>query len=118
MVYGKKQNSSLKTVYLMPDRIQGLVLIIKIKRTGHLVVFTVPADQWVELKECRKLERNLDITRKLKEIVEPEGDVNTKHSWSLWNSHQDPCKKTQEIEEQKKNRDHLDYSTTKICKET
>ena len=54
-----------------PARAEGLVNSInKKKRTGKIVVFAVPADHRVKLKESEKKEKYLEFARELKETVE------------------------------------------------
>ena len=40
----------------------------KKERTRRIVDFVVPADHWVDLKECRKMEKYLDLARNRKKL--------------------------------------------------
>ena len=82
--------------YSIPARKPDLVLINK-KITFHLVVFTIPADHRVKVKEGQKLDKYLDLA-----------------SCSQWNSLQELGKETEETGDQRKNQHHLDHRAAKI----
>ena len=58
----------------------------KKKRTCKIVVFAVPADHRIKLKECEKKDKYLDLARELKKTMEHEGDNYTNCNWCVWNS--------------------------------
>ena len=55
-----------KTDYLIPNRKLDLVLINKNKRTCHLLDFVILADNKVKIKENKKIDKYLGISRELK----------------------------------------------------
>ena len=67
-----------------------LVLIIKKKRTCHLV----SKDHKVKEKGDKKLEKYLDLASELKKAMELEGDGNTNRSQCPWKSFHEPGKET------------------------
>ena len=58
----------------------------KKKKTGKIVVFAVPADHRIKLKECEKKDKYLDFAMELKKIMKQAGDNYTSCNWCVWNS--------------------------------
>ena len=61
----------VQTVHLIPARRPDLIIIKKkkkMKRNCKTVDFTVPADHRINLKECEKKDRYLDLARELKKF--------------------------------------------------
>ena len=59
----------IQTDHLIPARRQDLIIIKKKKkRICEIVEFAVPADHRVNLKECEKKDKYLDLARELKEL--------------------------------------------------
>ena len=49
--------------------------------------FAVPADNRINLKECEKKDKYLDLARELKKTtMEHTGDIYTSCNWCVWNS--------------------------------
>ena len=63
----------------------------------------------MKTKENEKINKYLDLIKEPK-TIECEGDVDINSSWSTWNCPQMHGKETGGIENQKKNRNHPDYS--------
>ena len=57
---------NIQTDYLIPARRPDLMIINKRKRICKIVDFAVPADHRINLKECEKKEKYLDLARELK----------------------------------------------------
>ena len=57
---------NIKTDYLIPTRRPDLIIINKNKRICKIVDFTVPEDHRINLKECEKKDKYLDLARELK----------------------------------------------------
>ena len=70
----------IQTNHLISARRRDLIIINKKKRKKicKIVVFTVPADHRIKLKECEKIDKYLDLARELKKkTTEHEGDIYT-----------------------------------------
>ena len=72
---------NIHTDHLISARRPDLIIINKKKkkkkkRTCKIVDFAVPADHRIELKECEKKNKYLDL----------EGDNYTNCNWCVWNS--------------------------------
>ena len=65
-----------------------LVLVIaqKKKKTCKIVDFAVQADHRIELKECEKKDKCLDLARELKKAIEHASNNYTNCNWCVWNS--------------------------------
>ena len=50
--------------------------------------FAVPANHKVKLRESKKRDKQLDIAREMKEIIEHERDGDTNCNWCTQYSHQ------------------------------
>ena len=57
---------NIQTDHLIPARRTDLVIIIKKKKICKIVDFAVPADNRINLKECTKEDKYLDLARELK----------------------------------------------------
>ena len=86
-------------------------------RTRKILVFTVPADHWVKLKESR---RRINITTLLEnwKPVEHESDDYTNYNWCSRYSHQRINKETEGLEKMGTSRDHQNYCITEIGENT
>ena len=58
----------IQTDHLIPARRPDLIIINKKKRTCKIVNFAVPADHRINLKECEKRDKYLDLARELKKL--------------------------------------------------
>ena len=56
----------IHTDHIISARRPDLIIINKKKRTCKIVVFAVPADHRIKLKECEKKDKNLDLAKELK----------------------------------------------------
>ena len=66
---------NIQTEHLISARRPDLLIIkTKKKKTCKIVVFAVPADHRIKLKECEKRDKYLDLARELKKTVEHEGE--------------------------------------------
>ena len=82
----------MQTENLIPARGPSLVLIIKKKRTCHLVNLTVLEDHWVKTKQSENRDKYWDLARELKKLTmehESDGDTDCR-----WNGSQKLGKKT------------------------
>ena len=59
---------NIHTDHLIPARRPDLLIINKKKRICKIVDFAVPADHRINLKECAKKDKYLDLTRELKKL--------------------------------------------------
>ena len=59
---------NIKTDHLIPARRSDLIIIKKKKRTCKIVDFDVPVDHRINLKECEKKDKYLDLARELKKL--------------------------------------------------
>ena len=97
----------IQTDHLIPARRPDPALIYKKERTLRLFIdFMVLADHKVKRKENETIDKFLDRVRELKKAVEHEGDGYTDCNWCTWNDLQRLGKKTDGIENQRKNPDH------------
>ena len=80
------------------------------RRTCQIVDFAVPADHRVKLKESKKKDNYLDLTRELKKTVEHESDSYTNCNWCPWYSHQRIGTGTGGLENKRMRGDHPKYS--------
>ena len=78
------------------------------KRTRHPVDFDVPVNHRVKIKESEKTHKYMELDKRTKKVVEHEGDGGTKSFG----------KKTREIGNQMKSRDHPDHSIVKFDSNT
>ena len=58
----------IQTDHLIPARQPDLIIINKKERTCRIVVFAVPVNYKVKLKECKKRDKYLDLARELKKL--------------------------------------------------
>ena len=58
----------IHTDHLIAARKSDLIIINKKKRTFNIVDFAVPADHRINLKECEKKDKYLDLARELKKL--------------------------------------------------
>ena len=63
-----------------------------------IIIFAVPANHKVRLKEGEKRNKNLDLAR-VAETMEHEGDGNTSCNWCTWNELQRTGKRTEDRNE-------------------
>ena len=59
---------NIQTNQLIPARIPDLIIIKKKERIGKDVDFAVPADHRINLKECVKKDKYLNLARELKKL--------------------------------------------------
>ena len=59
---------NIQTNHLFPARRPDLIIINKKKRIYKIVDFAVPADHRINLKECAKRDKYLDLARELKKL--------------------------------------------------
>ena len=59
---------NIQTDHLIPARRPDLIIINKKKRICKIVDFAVPADHRINLKECEKKDKYLDLARELKKL--------------------------------------------------
>ena len=59
---------NIQTDHLIPARRPDLIIINKKKRICKIVDFAVPADHRINLKECKKKDKYLDLARELKKL--------------------------------------------------
>ena len=59
---------NIQTEPLIPARRSDLIIINKKKRICKIVDFAVPADHKINLKECEKKNKYLDLARELKKL--------------------------------------------------
>ena len=59
---------NIQTDHLILARIPDLIIINKKMRICKIVNFAVPADHRINLKECEKKDKNLNLTRELKNL--------------------------------------------------
>ena len=59
---------NMQTDPLIPARRPDLIIINKKKRICKIVDFAVPADHWINLKECEKKDKYIDLARELKKL--------------------------------------------------
>ena len=59
---------NIQTDHLIPARRPDLIIIHKNKRIYKIVDFAVPADHRINLKECAKKDKYLDLARELKKL--------------------------------------------------
>ena len=59
---------SIQTDHLIPARRPDLIIINEKKRICKIVVFAVPADHKINLKESEKKDKYLDLARELKKL--------------------------------------------------
>ena len=67
---------NIQTDHLIPARRHDLIIIYKKKkkRICQIIDFAVPADHGINLKECEKKDKYLDLARELKITMEHAGD--------------------------------------------
>ena len=59
---------NIQTDHLIPARRQDLIVINKNKRICKIVDFAVPVDHRINLKECAKKDKYLDLAREMKKL--------------------------------------------------
>ena len=59
---------NIQTDHLIPARRPDLIIIDKKKRICQIVDFVVPVDHKINLKECAKKDKYLDLARELKKL--------------------------------------------------
>ena len=59
---------NIQTDHLIPDRRPDLIIINKKKRICKIVDFAVPVDQRINLKECEKKDKYVDLAREFKKL--------------------------------------------------
>ena len=62
------QDFNIQMDLLIPTRRPSLIIINKNKRICKIVDFAVPADHKINLKECAKNDKYLDLARELKKL--------------------------------------------------
>ena len=72
---------NIQTDHLIHARRPDLIIINKKKRICKIVDFAVPADYRINLKECEKKDKYIDLARELKKAVEHESDDCTHCDW-------------------------------------
>ena len=68
-----------------------------------------PGGHRVKIKESKKGDKYLDLTRELK-TIKHKGDGDTNGNWYTWNNPQRLGKETGRIRNQRMSGDHPDYS--------
>ena len=63
-----------------------LIIFDKKKRIFKIVDSAVPVDHRINLKECEKKDKYLDLARELKKALEHESDVCTNCDWCFWHT--------------------------------
>ena len=72
---------NIQTDHLIPARRPDLIIIHKKKRICKLVDFDVPVDHRININECEKNDKYLDLARELKKAVEHESNDCTPCDW-------------------------------------
>ena len=88
------------------------------KKACKIVDFALPADNRVKLKESKKKDQYLDLTKEQKKTLEPESDVYTDYNWCPWYSHQMVNKGTGGRGNIRLNWDHPNYCIIEIGQNT
>ena len=65
---------NIQTDHLILARRQDLIIINKIKRICKIVDFAVPADHRINLKDCEKKDKYLDLASELKHVEHESND--------------------------------------------
>ena len=84
---------NIQTDPLIPARRPDLIIIYEKKRICKIVDFAVPVDHRINLKECEKKDKYLDLARELKKAVEHESDDCTNCDWCFWHNNKRIIKK-------------------------
>ena len=79
-----------------------------------IMVFAVSMDHRVKLKESKKSDKCVDLARELTKTIIHETDGDTNCDWCTWNNKETIGKGTGKLGNQRKNRNHIDYSIVKI----
>ena len=74
---------NIQTDHLIPARRPDRIIINKKKRVCKIVDFAVPADHGINLKECEKKDKYLNLARELKKY---ESDDCTNFYWCFWHN--------------------------------
>ena len=98
----------IQTDHLIWANRPDLIIINKKKRACRIVDFAVPADHRVNLKECEKRNKHLDLARELKN-VELESDGYTNCNWCYWYSHYRIGTRTGGLGNKRTSGDHPNY---------
>ena len=100
----------IQVYHLILSRRPDLVIVNKRKkkRTGRLVVFAVPADHSVKIKENRNRDEYLDFAMKHEDVG------NTNGKWCTWNGPQSFGKRTRGVGNRRTDRDHPDYGIVEV----
>ena len=120
MIYAETKirhyNFEIQTDHLIPARRPNLVIIKKKKNKENCqrVNFSVPAGHRVKLKESKKRDKYMNLTKELKKTMKHEvaGDTN-----SIWCTRKDPqglFKVAERFENWRTSRDYSHYSIVKI----
>ena len=84
------------------------------KETCRIVEFAVPADHWMKIKENKKRDQYLGLTRELKKAMEHEGGGDTNFNWCTWNDPQ----RLRGVGNRRMSGDHLNYSIVEVGQNT
>ena len=84
----------------------------------HQVIFAIPVDHTVKIKDNDMIDKDLDLASELKNVWTITATVISIVVVFLWNSPQVTGKRTREARDQRKNQDHPDHSTVEISKNT
>ena len=77
---------NIQTDHLIPAKRPDLIIINKRRRICKIVVFAVPADHRINLKESEKKDKYLDLARELKRTVEHESNDCANFDWCVRHS--------------------------------
>ena len=75
----------IQTDHIISARRLDLIIIIK-NKICKIVDFAVPADHRINLKECKKKDKYLNLARELKKTMKHESDDCTNCDWCFWHS--------------------------------
>ena len=83
MVYALTRMENVRHKILCDFQIR---MDLSIPARNQLVDFAIVADNKFKLKESKKLNKYLDLTREIEKVIEHEGDINTNLSCDPWNN--------------------------------
>ena len=111
------RDSQIKTGHLHSTRRPNRVIIEKKSKkrgTCRHVDFAIPAGHRVKLKENEKGDKYADISKELKETMELEGECFSSCNCCTGNNPHSLGRRTGRVKNQRKRRDHPDYSISYI----
>ena len=80
--------------------------------------FSLLEDHWVKIKESRKIEKYLGLSRELEKAVEHEGDSNINSGWCNWNGPQMLSDEPGGTGNERKDQCHPDHFNVKRTEDT